>query len=31
MPVIAQLQSAGKLRAAVEEIAIPGRMLYFDR
>jgi hypothetical protein len=27
---IAQLQSAGKLQAAVEEDAIPGRMLYFD-
>jgi len=27
---IAQLQSAGKLQAAVEEEAIPGRMLYFD-
>jgi hypothetical protein len=27
---IAQLQSAGKLQAAVEEDAIPGKMLYFD-
>jgi hypothetical protein len=27
---IAQLQAAGKLQAAVEEDAIPGRMLYFD-
>ncbi len=31
LPVIAQLQAAGKLQAAVEEVAIPGRMLYFDR
>jgi hypothetical protein len=31
LPVIAQLQSDGKLQAAVEEVAIPGRMLYFDR
>jgi hypothetical protein len=29
-PAIAQLQAAGKLQAAVEEEAIPGRMLYFD-
>ena len=31
LPVIAQLQAAGKLQAAVEEVAIPGRNLYFDR
>ena len=30
LPVIADLQAAGKLQAAVEEEAIPGRMLYFD-
>ena len=31
LPVIAQLQASGKLQAAVEEEAIPGRMIYFDR
>jgi len=31
LPVIAQLQAAGKLQVAVEEEFIPGRMLYFDR
>jgi len=30
LPLIAQLQSAGKLQAAVEEFAVPGRMIYFD-
>jgi len=30
LPVIADLQVAGKLKAAVEEDFIPGRMLYFD-
>ena len=31
LPVIAELQAAGKLQAAVEEPAIPGRMVYFER
>ncbi len=30
LPVIAELQGTDKLKAAVEEEAIPGRMLYFD-
>ena len=30
LPVIADLQASGKLKAAVEEEATPGRMLYFD-
>jgi len=30
LPVLAELQAAGKLKAAVEEDSIPGRMLYFD-
>lgn len=30
LPVIADLQAAGKLKAAIEEEFIPGRMLYFD-
>jgi hypothetical protein len=30
LPAIADLQAAGKLKAAVEEDFIPGRMLYFD-
>lgn len=30
LPVIAKLQGTPKLQAAVEEEAIPGRMLYFD-
>ena len=30
LPVIAGLQGTDKLKAAVEEEAIPGRMLYFD-
>ena len=30
LPVIAELQGTDKLKAAVEEDAIPGRMLYFD-
>jgi hypothetical protein len=31
LPVIAELQGTEKLKAAVEEDSIPGRMLYFDR
>lgn len=31
LPVIAELQGTGKLKAAVEEESILGRMLYFDR
>ena len=30
LPALADLQSKGKLQAAVEEEHIPGRMLYFD-
>jgi hypothetical protein len=31
LPVIAELQGTEKLKVAVEEDSIPGRMLYFDR